>query len=150
LEGNLPVENNMSPQGVTVPVTTNKTENKQSSLCENKNLHNVIEPSVDELDNSYTPANVDQEFIQATKPFMNAVDTYKLWNRVLILIAYKKTKIEKPLCDVVVDAFKQSVFSKKLRKIRSTFEGYFYSVVYAGLVVEKRRECKHLFYDFLA
>jgi hypothetical protein len=84
------------------------------------------------------------------EPFMNAVDTVKLWNRVLT--AYKKTKLEKPLQEVidgVISAFKQTVFAKKMNKIRSTFEGYFYSVVYAGLVVEKRRECKHLFYDFL-
>jgi hypothetical protein len=87
-----------------------------------------IEPSVDELDNSYTLANVDQEFIQATKPFMNAVDTYKLSNRVLILIAYKKAKIEKPLCDVVdvvVDAFKQSVFAKKLGRLDQHLKGTF-------------------------
>jgi hypothetical protein len=61
-------------------------------------------------------------------------------------------KLDKSLCEVVdvaISAFKQSVFAKKMNKIRSTFEGYFYSLVYTGLVVEKRRECKHLFYDFL-
>lgn len=78
-----PTDNNMSPHDVTVPVTTNKTENKQNSLCENKKPNNVIEPSLEQLDNSFTPGNVEQEFIQATRPFMNAVDTFKLRNRVL-------------------------------------------------------------------
>lgn len=143
-------ENDMSPQDVTVPVTTNKTENKQSSLCENKKHNNVKETSSGEIDHSFLPENIDKEFIAASKPFLSVSETFKLWNRVLI--AYRKTKLDKPLnlvMDTVISAFKQSVFAKKMNRIRSTFEGYFYSTLYAMFVVEKRKECKHLFYDFL-
>ncbi|WP_368658653.1 helix-turn-helix domain-containing protein [Metabacillus halosaccharovorans] len=143
-------ENNLSPQDVTAHVTPNKTENKQSSLCEKKKPNNVHETSPGEIDHTFLPENIDKEFIAASKPFLSVSETFKLWNRVLI--AYRKTKLDKPLnlvMDSVISAFKQSVFAKKMNRIKSTFEGYFYSTLYAMLVVEKRKECRSLFYDFL-
>ncbi|MBZ5752400.1 helix-turn-helix domain-containing protein [Metabacillus rhizolycopersici] len=147
--------NNKSPQDVTPTVTPNKTENKQSSLCEKQikqpiNVNDTSESSQQELDSSYLPDSISQEFVQATKPFLHAIDIYKLWNRVLI--AYNKIKPQKYLDDLsecIIHAFKQTVFAKKLGKIHTTFEGYFYRIVYANLIIEKRREHKHLLYDFL-
>ncbi|MFC0271446.1 hypothetical protein ACFFIX_08260 [Metabacillus herbersteinensis] len=128
-----------------------ETESIKATLSRRINKpNNVNEPSLNDLDNSFTPGNVQNEFIQATKPFLNAIDTFKLWSRVLI--AYRKVSLEKPLYEVIdcaISAFKQSVFAKKVGRIKSTFEGYFYTICYANLVVEKRRECKHLLYDFL-
>jgi DNA-binding Lrp family transcriptional regulator len=164
------LENNMTPLPVTVPVTPNKTENKQSSLCENKqkpnnvreqenrDLHheNVVPQERSEsiqtqqIDTSFLPESVNKDFIQAAKPFLCAVNIYKLWNRVLIV--YKKLKLERQLDDVigtVIRAFKQTVFKKKMNGIRSSFEGYFFSVLYGMLIVEKRRENKHLLFDFI-
>ncbi|MGM0877118.1 MAG: helix-turn-helix domain-containing protein [Bacillota bacterium] len=149
------LKNNLSPQDVTQPVTPNKTENKQSSLCEKQlkptNVKETPKPSLHELDSSYLPDSISQQFIQATKPFFNTFDIYGLWKRVLI--AYNKINLQRGLDDVIdciVHAFKQTVFAKKAGKIKSTFEGYFYRIVYANLIVEKRRETKHLFYDFLS
>ncbi|MDQ0226090.1 hypothetical protein [Metabacillus niabensis] len=51
--------------------------------------------------------------------------------------------------DRVIYAFKQTVFAKKCGKINSTFEGYFYTILYSELIVEKRKEMKGAFYDFL-
>jgi DNA-binding Lrp family transcriptional regulator len=164
------LKNNMSSQNVTATVTPNKTENKQSSLCENKQKPNNVRDQenrdlhhedvalqersesipTQQIDTSFLPESVHKEFIQATKPFLCAVDIYKLWNRVLIV--NKKLKLERHLDDVidtVIAAFKQTVFKKKMNSIRSTFEGYFYSVLYGMLIVEKRRENKHLLYDFI-
>lgn len=164
------LKNNMSPQAVTVPVTPNKTENKQSSLCEIKTKPNnvteqgnrsqqaeesisqeKVDPSIQqELDESYLPESVHKEFVQAAKPFFSASAIYKLWNRVLI--AYKKINLDCPLENVieeVVNAFKQTIFAKQIGKIRTSFEGYFYGVLYAKLIVEKRRENRHLLLDFI-
>jgi hypothetical protein len=154
------LKNNMSPQDVTVPVTPNKTENKQSSLCENKlkpiNVNERHDPHQStaasqevefglhqELDTSFLPESVHNEFVQAAKPFLSAMDIYNLWNRVRI--AHKKANLERNVNDVielVISAFRQTVFSKKTGRIHSTFEGYFYSTVYANFSLEKRREFK--------
>ncbi|MBZ5750379.1 helix-turn-helix domain-containing protein [Metabacillus rhizolycopersici] len=165
------MKNNVSPLDVTAPVTPNKTENKQSSLCENKtkptyvrnskNSHYLkLEESTQkeksdlihdhQLDTSFLPESVHKEFVQAAKPFLNAVEIYKLWKRVLIV--YNKMKLERCLADVmdkVIDAFKQTVFMKKMGRIHSTFEGYFYRVMYEFLIVEKRNELRHRLFDFI-
>ncbi|MBD1381303.1 helix-turn-helix domain-containing protein [Metabacillus arenae] len=144
----------MSSHTVTPTVTPNKTKNKQSSLCEKElkpnNEMTTLESSFHNLDPSYLPDSISPEFVQAAKPFFPAIEIYKLWNRVLI--AYNKINLLKCLDDVIeciVQAFKQTVFAKKMGKIHTSFEGYFYTVVYAKLIVEKRRENKHLLYDFL-
>jgi DNA-binding Lrp family transcriptional regulator len=165
------LKNNVSPHEVTAAVTPNKTENKQSSLCENKHKPTYVrEPekcddpqpedfskkensatiTAKQLDTSFLPESVHNEFVQAAKPFLSAIDIYKLWQRVLIV--YNKINLERHLDDVietVIRAFKQTVFMKKTKRIHTTFEGYFYRVVYGMLVVEKRRENKHLLFDFI-
>ncbi|MBO1514106.1 helix-turn-helix domain-containing protein [Metabacillus bambusae] len=106
------LKNNMTPQSVTANVTPNKTENKQSSLCENKQIPNNVREQenrehhedvalqersesipTQQIDTSFLPESVHKEFIQAAKPFLCAVDIYKLWKRVLIV--YKKLKLER-------------------------------------------------------
>ena len=144
----------MSPQDDTRSVTPIKAENKQSSLCENKQKRNDVRPaeknqpleniSYQSIDETYLPESVHKDFIQAAKPFFHAMVIYHLWNRVLI--AYKKSKLEQPLANLVetvIQAFKQTIFMKKIGKIHSTFEGYFYGVVYAGFLAEKRSEFGH-------
>lgn len=146
--------NNKSPQDVTLPDTANKTENKQSSLCEKEikptNVKETPKSSSHDLDSSYLPESISNEFVEVTKPFLNTVEIYKLWQRVLIV--YNKMKLQRSLSDVidcVVLAFKQTVFAQKLGKIHKTFEGYFYGTLYAKLIVEKRQENKHMFFDFI-
>jgi len=105
-----------------------------------------------QLDESFTPSNVPQKFVEATAPFYrSAAVIYRLWNRVLI--AYKKSAMSRPVEEAevlsdVIQGFKESVFAKKASKIRNTFEGYFYRVVEAKLAVWKRRE--NPIFDWLA
>ncbi|MBU7592457.1 helix-turn-helix domain-containing protein [Metabacillus halosaccharovorans] len=159
--------NHMPPHDVTHDVTPNKTENKQSSLCENKpkkrtnvtetNHITPVEQQSDnssnndhEIDASFVPEIVHEKFIQAAKPFFHAFDIYRLWKRVLI--AYNKLNFKRcieDVMDIIVYAFKQTVFMKRMRKIHSSFEGYFYRTLYSMLNVEKRRENRHLLYDFI-
>lgn len=109
-----------------------------------KRINKRINVKDAQLDESFTPSNVPQEFVDATAPFYRSADViYRLWNRVLI--AYKKSAVSRPIEEAavlkdVIQAFKESVFAKKASKICSTFEGYFYRVVEAKLAVWKRRE----------
>ena len=84
-------------------------------------------------------------------PFFKSADKiYKLYHRVLT--AYKRSKIDKPIELVInqaIQAFKETVFAEKANKIRSTFEGYFYRIVESKFVVERRKECRGLLFDWL-
>jgi DNA-binding Lrp family transcriptional regulator len=141
----------MSPQSDTADVTSKETENKQCSLCEKKKIrHNVNEPTLAELDPTFTPSNVNKEFVKAASPFFGAYKIYDLYKRVLI--AYRKSQISRPLDDLidrVLEAFKTTVYAFKMGKIR-TFEGYFYRLLEVFFGLEKRRENRHLLYDFLS
>ncbi|WP_175640217.1 helix-turn-helix domain-containing protein [Metabacillus schmidteae] len=148
------IKTSMSPQDVTAPVTPNKTENKQSSLCEKKtkertNVRNASEPTLHELDASYLPDYIPEEFKQTAQPFFKAADIYNLWKRVMIV--YNKFDHGKTIDDFmecIISAFKQAIFAKKMRKIHTTFEGYFYRIIHENVTVQLRRERKgNLFWE---
>ena len=129
------------------------------TLEEFKNELNVKESSprefkemqLEDLDETFTPENVPNQFRDAVSPFFkSAKEIYKLYHRVLI--AYKRSKIDKPIecvIDRAVQAFKETVFAQKSNKIKSTFEGYFYRIIESKLAVERRRECRGLLFDWL-
>ena len=153
------LKNKMSPQDVTAPVTPNKTEKKQRSLCENQlkpfnvreaeNLsHHEKAMEQPTLDTSYLPSSIDQDFIEAAKPFFHAMDIYELWKRVVI--AYQKSSLEKPLymlINLVISAFKQAIFMNKAGRIHTTFEGYFYQIIFETFRAERRKQHKPKGFD---
>ncbi|MGH1257496.1 MULTISPECIES: helix-turn-helix domain-containing protein [Bacillus] len=129
------------------------------TLEEFKNELNVKETSpresekieLEDLDETFTPENVPNQFRDAAAPFFKSADKiYKLYHRVLI--AYKRSKIDKPIeyvIDRAIQALKETVFAQKSNKIKSTFEGYFYRIIESKLAVERRRECRGLLFDWL-
>ncbi|MED1441905.1 helix-turn-helix domain-containing protein [Aeribacillus composti] len=153
--------NNMSPQLVTADVTTENKKNQDNSVMKNNNKRKNVQTdnqqetieSINnkELDATFVPSNVPKSFVDTVKPFFNsAKQIYNLFQRVQI--AYEKCKFDRPLdelIDIAVESFKATIFAKKMEKIKKTFEGYFYTVLYSNFVVEKRRENRHLLYDFL-
>lgn len=128
-------------------------------LEELKNELNVKETSerasketkLEDLDETFTPENVPSEFRDVVAPFFKSADKiYKLYHRVII--AYKRSKIDKPIEQVIsqaIEAFKETVFAKKANKIKSTFEGYFYRILESKFVAERRAECRGLLFDWL-
>ncbi|MDA1774327.1 helix-turn-helix domain-containing protein [Bacillus cereus] len=128
-------------------------------LEELKNELNVKETSerasketkLEDLDETFTPENVPSEFRDVVAPFFKSADKiYKLYHRVII--AYKRSKIDKPIEQVIsqaIEAFKETVFAKKANKIKSTFEGYFYRILESKFVAERREECRGLLFDWL-
>lgn len=147
------LRNKKSPQDVTLPVTPNKTENKQSSLCEKNNLKQYDkwsqEPSLEELDSTYLPGTIHEKFVQATKPFFKAVEIFKLWNTVVN--TYTKLDLKWTLdhyIDIVIVDIKKAIFAKKMGRIHTSFGGYFYRALKQSLVEQYRRENVKL-YDFI-
>ncbi|GCD81910.1 decarboxylase [Parageobacillus thermoglucosidasius] len=142
-----------SAQTAQKPAETMLGETVYSRL-KNKNKDDITsapsEPTLEQLDESFTPDIVPEEFVKVVAPFFRSADAiFELYRRVLI--AYRRSKLDKPIEDVlgtVIKAFKQTVFAQKRGRIRTTFNGYFYRVLEAMLAVERRREVGGL-YDFL-
>lgn len=112
---------------------------KTSNLYFNKtDIHNRQEK---EIDHTYLPDYVNKSFVEIAKYYFNAFEIYKLWLRVLN--AYKRAKISRPLpdvMDVIIKAFKQTIFKYKTGQIKKSFDGYFYRLCEDFLLVEKRKE----------
>ncbi|MBU8909020.1 helix-turn-helix domain-containing protein [Desertibacillus haloalkaliphilus] len=100
------------------------------------------EINLEDLDHTYTPSHIPKEFINITKPFFkSALMIYKLWGRVKT--AYKNSSLDRPLEDllpIIIQAFKETIFSKKAGKIKGDFKGYFYGTIHRMFVVERRNE----------
>ncbi|WNN20030.1 HTH DNA binding protein [Bacillus phage FI_KG-Lek] len=118
---------------------------KETSARESKEIE------LEDLDETFTPENVPSQFRDVVAPFFKSADKiYKLYHRVLI--AYKRSKIDKPIEQVInqaIQAFRKLSSQKKANKIRSTFEGYFYRIVESKFVMERRKECRGLLFDWL-
>jgi hypothetical protein len=106
--------------------------------------------SLDDLDSTYTPSFINKEFVKTAGLFFNAKRIYQLWLKVLI--AYRRYKLERPLdevIDVVIKAFKETVFLYKQGRIKKTFDGYFYRLLESAFYTEKCRENKDNLYDWI-
>ncbi|SDZ85258.1 helix-turn-helix domain-containing protein [Bacillus nitratireducens] len=120
----------------------NKTIIPKANLQE---LNKRNELDVSYLDNSHIPT----EFINAVKPFISSTkEVYSLWGKVLI--AHKKYAPSlTDYTEIAIQAFKQSVFAKKMKRIRKDFKGYLFGVLSNMLSVEQRRYNKGNLWNWL-
>ncbi|UPT60489.1 helix-turn-helix domain-containing protein [Geobacillus thermoleovorans] len=147
----------MSPrqEASDADVSSDQVAQKPSETMLRETLHSRLNKKDDitsapSLDESFTPGIVPEEFVNTVAPFFRSADAiFELYRRALI--AYRRSKLDKPIEDVlgtVIKAFKQTIFAQKRGRIRATFHGYFYRILEAMLAVERRREVGKL-YDFL-
>lgn len=91
------------------------------------------------LDSSFVPDHIPKEFVREIVLFFSrAADIYKLWGAVQT--ALTKAKIPQPPMEIIISAFKQTLFAYRMNRIKKTFESYFYGTLYAMLMQHKRRE----------
>ncbi|PEB82846.1 transcriptional regulator [Bacillus cereus] len=97
------------------------------------------------LNNSHIPT----EFINTVKPFISsAKEVYSLWGKVVLA----QKKYAPSLTDytkIAIQAFKQSVFAKKMKRIRKDFKGYLFGVLSNMLSIEQRRYNKGNLWNWL-
>ena len=120
---------------------TNAYQNHHASLPQ---------PAWHELDISFLPDYVHKDFIKAAKPFFTIDVIHTLWTK--IHLAYQKLSLSITLDDameVIIADFKQTIFKYKSGQIHTTFEGYFYTVVYSSLWHLQKQENSQLWYDQL-
>jgi hypothetical protein len=127
----------------TINLLINHQYQKINIRKENVSSDNTQQnPSLTDLDETFVPDHVPKEFIHTVKPFYNrAIEIYRFWQRARL--AYTKYNFDMPLefmVSVVINAFKTTVFHHKHRKIKTTFEQYFYGTLNGMFRVQKRKE----------
>ncbi|MCU7746765.1 helix-turn-helix domain-containing protein [Priestia megaterium] len=146
-------ENEQSDWGSKGRETKNCSTYNLSLKDFNKYIRNNVNVK---LSSDYVPSFIPTSFKNTVKPFFPyADDIYKLWGKVRL--AYKISRLEQPLEDLVfiaVQAFKETVFAYKRKRIKDTFEAYFFGTLRGLFSVERRREVQRisdnpLFYNFL-
>lgn len=105
-------------------------------------LHAPSSTSFENLDYSFVPDTVPQTFIQTVRPFFNlAAEIFTFWEKALM--AYRQLNLYQPIehmTDLVIHAFKTTVFQYKHRKIKTSFIAYYYGTLITMLSAEKRKE----------
>jgi hypothetical protein len=107
-----------------------------------KSFNKYIRKEEAVLDESFTPSHIPKSFILAVKPFFGqAKEIYQLWGKAML--AYRITRLNTPLEELtplVVQAFKESIFSHKHKRIKGSFNAYFFGTLRNMMTIEKRRE----------
>ncbi|HDR7444360.1 MULTISPECIES: helix-turn-helix domain-containing protein [Bacillus] len=131
-----------TPEEAERQTEENKTIIPKANLRE---INKRNELDVSYLDNSHVPI----EFISAVKPFIgSAKEVYSLWGKVLLAQGiYAPDLLDST--EIAIQAFKQSVFAKKMKRIRKDFKGYLFGVLAKMFSVEQRRYNKGNLWNWL-
>lgn len=128
--------------------STEKQTEKDKTIIPKSNLQELNkrnELDVSYLDNSHIPI----EFINTVKPFIgSAKEVYSLWDKV-VLAQRKYAPDLLVYTEIAIQAFKQSVFAKKMKRIKKDFKGYLFGVLSNMLSVEQRRYNKGNLWNWL-
>ncbi|MEK4031422.1 hypothetical protein MKZ02_23590 [Pseudobacillus sp. FSL P4-0506] len=77
------------------------------------------------------PSHIPKRFILAVKPFFGqAKEIYKLWGK--SMLAYRIARLDTPLeelAPLVVQFFKEAIFSHKHKRIKGSFNAYFFDTL---------------------
>lgn len=140
-------KNDETPTGSTDKPVFNEQEARTfKSLGEPKELSNKrykdVETPASEmanntpknLDRSFVPNWVDPEFVETASPFFGDAKTItKLWTKATYaarnLELCGKTEGANAYVDIVIDAFKTTMYEHKRRAVKGSVFGYFYGVV---------------------
>ncbi|RXI96315.1 hypothetical protein DS745_21570 [Anaerobacillus alkaliphilus] len=105
-----------------------------------KTIQELSPKTLEELDYTYVPSYVPEQFIKTVKPFFTrATEICQLWDRALM--AYRSRKIRDPIgwfLPLIIKAFKETVYKYKQNRIKTSFVQYFFGAVYGILAVERR------------
>ncbi|WP_428911713.1 helix-turn-helix domain-containing protein [Niallia sp. Krafla_26] len=138
-------------QNIHTQSNSNEKEDQNLSLSQeiDQQVQVTFKPNYEKnFDSSFLPNYVNKDFIQAAQPYFHTNDIYKLWAK--IHLAHKKVSLMASLEDImerILTDFKKVIFMYKMGKIKSTFEGYFYQVIYGTLWNLKKEEYKNHWYE---
>ncbi|CAG9614919.1 hypothetical protein BACCIP111899_04152 [Bacillus rhizoplanae] len=138
-EDEKPCENYSEEQTKKIETIYSKTDLKESKERKEVKLDTTF------LTNSHIP----EEFINTVKPFFDsAKEVYSLWGKVML--AHKKYSPDLlEYTEIAIQAFKQSIFAKKMKRIKKDFKGYLFGVLAKMLSVEQRKLNKGTLWNWL-
>lgn len=128
--------------------STEKQTKENETIIPKANLQELNKRN--ELDVSYLAnSHIPTEFINTVRPFIgSAKEIYSLWGKV-VLAQRKYAPSLTDSTEIAIQAFKQSVFAKKMRRIRKDFKGYLFGVLAKMFSVEQRRYNKGNLWNWL-
>ncbi|MGG0487004.1 transcriptional regulator [Priestia aryabhattai] len=157
LEANVETDVKTENDQIAWESKSKETKNQPTYNLSLKDLNKYIRNDVNlKLPTDYVPSFIPTAFRSTVRPFFPyAEDIYELWGKVHL--AYKISRLEQPLEDIVeivVQAFKNTVFAYKKKRIQTTFIAYFFGTLRGLFIIERRKEVlrnndNKLFYNFL-
>jgi hypothetical protein len=121
---------------------------EQESFLNNLEDNNAVQGNtidqivVEQLKSEFVPKTiVDNDFIELTKPYFNAKMIFKLFG--IVKNAAKQSLVNTYDIDVkeaITEAFKASVFMYKMKRLKGSFENYFFGVLRGMFATVKRRQ----------
>jgi predicted transcriptional regulator len=107
-------------------------------LKESNNVRERVTVSLESLDYSYCPSHIPQAFRDVCKPFLNALDIFRMYGVVLSAKRYMKV-LDIPM-NVIVKAFKESIFAYKMGKIKKSLASYFFGTLCNQIAIHQRQQ----------
>jgi hypothetical protein len=132
-------------ENAEIPCESKDQEQKNNSnynLTNNSFINKKRKKNSSFLNHQYVPSVVPKAFTEAVRPFFNdANEIYRLWGKTRLAhqISGLNTPLE-DLIDITVQAFNESIFAYKQKRIKKAFTGYFFGTLRSMFAVEKRRE----------
>lgn len=107
------------------------------------NLNHSTEPALEDLDYTYTPSCVPNQFVNLVKEIMSskAYKIFELWG--VVKRAFDKMGKFQPNIEIAVKAFKESIFAQKYGVIQKSFESYFYGTIQGMISNHDRQNVDH-------
>ena len=105
----------------------------------------------DVLDASFTPDSVSSEFKRVAARFWNDAERIdELWQKAIM--AHRSLGLNDIYENVAVDSLKQAVYALKHRRIRGSFDGYYYGILIQKIAAYHRARVaeERGFYDWVS
>lgn len=112
-------------------------EAKDDSSKDASNKGSAYVPDVDRLDASFTPDSVPKAFKTVAARFWNDAERIdELWQKAIM--AYRSLGLAVVYEEVAIDSLKQAIYALKRRRIRGSFDGYYYGILIQKIVAYHR------------
>lgn len=126
-------------------------EAKDDPSKDASNKGSTYVPDADRLDASFTPDSVPKAFKTVAARFWNDAERIdELWQKAIM--AHRSLGLNDVYENVAVDSLKQAVYALKHRRIRGSFDGYYYGILIQKIAAYHRARVaeERGFYDWVS
>ena len=132
----------LKPIGNFEPIVQETSKNYLKEDRKGAIQDNIDSINVEELGEEFIPTSiVPKVFKVVAVPFFHAYRIFRLWG--IVRSAMKKNKLEavnNDVMEVTIEAFRTTVFMYKTKRLKGSFENYFFGVLRGMFGTVKRRQ----------